>query len=180
MMITNDIQKTLKLFRLYDDRHAVLTSPVKYRRAYYAALKLFTSPVSKISGYTKLFEDIKTLFDLPVGCSEELTDKDYKLLHKRYIKRQKGFFGIFKKPIYEYKYSYLLIIESAAFLNMADGFNAENYITQATRIFPLTEKEQTWFKKYFDLLAVKDYTSLVQHTETSDIRYMKAILSKTS
>lgn len=174
MMITNDIQKTLKLFRLYDEQHAVLVAPIKYRQAYYAALKLFTSPVSKISGYTKLFEDIKTLFDLPVGCSEELTDKDYKSLHKRYIKRQKGFFGIFKKPIYEYKYSYLLIIESAAFLNMADGFNAENYMTETNHIFPLTEKEQKWFKKYFDLLTAKDYTRLVQRAETPDIRYMKA------
>ena len=174
MMITNDIQKTLKLFRLYDEQHTVLVAPIKYRQAYYAALKLYTSPVSKISGYTKLFEDIKALFDLPVGCSEELTDKDYKLMHKRYVKRQKGFFGIFKKPLYEYRYSYLLIIEITAFLNMVEGFSAENYMTETNRIFPLTEKEQKWFKKYFDLLTAKDYTSLVQHAETPDIHYMKA------
>ena len=177
--IPANMEHVFKLFRLYDEHHIInKAESLQYRFAYYAALKMLTECIASVPGYEELFSDILTVCNIGDGNHQYDAKKGSKLLHKKYIQRQEGFFSIFKKPTYVYNYSYHLIIETAALLQSAENFNVEWYLDAIVKIFSLSKKEKIWFNQYFELMNAKDFKALVQYVDTSTIKYMKASVGK--
>ena len=119
----------LRLFHLYAPQHIVCKAPVRFRQAYYSALKSLTNDVNNMEGYTVFFNGLKALFNLTESFSEQSIEDCIKILSKPDIKRQHGFFGYFRTPIYKHRYIYLLIIKTCYLINMEKKQNADGLCT---------------------------------------------------
>ena len=127
--IQNNGLTPFRLFRLYDPQHIVCDAPLRYRQVYYTALKTLTNDINNMEGYTVFFNELKTLFNLPESFPEQSIDDCIKILSKADIKRQRGFLGYFKIPIYKHRYIYLLIIEACYLINMEKNKNVDSLCT---------------------------------------------------
>jgi hypothetical protein len=177
--ILTNREYVFKLFRLYNEHHIINKAKLpQYRQAYYTALKMLTECIASTPGYKELFSDIRTVFNIGEGNDQYDVKKDCKLLHKKYVQREEGWFSLFKKPIYIYNYSYHLIIETAALLQSVENFNIEWYLDGVVKIFSLSKKEIIWFNQYFELMNAKNFKALVQYVDDSTIKYMKVSVGK--
>lgn len=170
------MEKTFRLFRLYDEQHIICGAPVRYKNAYYEALLFLTEKaykVSVISGYESFFTAYKDLWSI-TECGNMRMKNTFAHLNKVDKKRHSGFFGFMKKPIYSRKYIYLLIIEAAYILSLANKFNFTELISEVEHFCKVPENIKNWLQEYFSLLFVKDIQthSLIDYVQNSNIKYM--------
>lgn len=169
-----DVEKNFKLFRIYDKSHIICDAPFKYRNIYYEALRLLTHDVLLL-GYDDYFDNLKDLFLL--YSDEVVLKKDFLFLNKVYRKRRSGFWGIFKKPLYSYKYVYNLIIEAGYILHIYMNFNLDKWLDYVAGLFKLNTKKVEWLKEFFYILFSEDFTALTDFINKSNIPYMKATIN---
>ena len=174
-----DIQKTFCLFRIYDKNHIICNSPLKYRQVYYAALKKFTQEACNIPSYKDFFESLKQLFSLSDNYNEGCFEEYFLFLNKVYRKRQAGFWGIFKKPEYSYKYVYNLIIEAGYINALLTEFNIDSWLIFIAEQFKLNENELAWFQEYLSILLSKNTELLLKQTDT-EINFLRETISQTT
>ena len=168
----------LRLFRLYDPQHIICNAPLRYRQAYYTALKALTNDVSGMEGYTVFFAGLKTLFDLPESLPEQNIEDCIKILSKPDIKRQRGFFGYFKPPIYKHRYIYLLIIEVCYLINTEENKNAVRLCTAIINQYLTDQNTQGWFNRYRELLYAKQTQVLQEHVQTTQDNCIRQTLNR--
>ena len=168
-----NIEKNFKLFRMYDKNHIICDAPFDYRNIYYTALRVLTHDVLLL-GYENYFDSLKDLFLL--YSDEVVLEKDFLFLNKVYRKRKAGFLGIFKKPLYSYKYVYNLIIETGYIMHIYMNFNLDKWLDHVASLFKLSTKKIEFFKIFFCLLFSEDYAALTEFINKSHIPYMKVTI----
>lgn len=172
-----DIQKTFQLFRMYDKNHIICNSPLKYRQAYYFALKNLTEKACNIPSYKAFFKSLKQLFSLSDDHTQQAVDKVFLILNKVYTKREAGFFGLFKKPEYSHKYIYNLIIEAGYINALLTEFHINTWLTSIEEQVKLNENELVWFQEYLSILLSENTKLLLKHTDT-EINFLKETVSQ--
>lgn len=168
-----DVDRNFKLFRMYDKNHIICDAPFDYRNIYYTALRVLTHDVLLL-GYENYFDNLKDLFLL--YSDEVVLEKDFLFLNKVYRKRKAGFLGIFKKPLYSYKYVYNLIIEAGYIMHIYMNFNLDKWLDHVSSLFKLSTKKIEFFKNFFCLLFSEDYAALTDFINKSHIPYMKVTI----
>lgn len=176
--IQNNGFTPFRLFRLYDPQHIVCDAPLRYRQVYYTALKTLTNDVNNMEGYTVFFNELKTLFNLPESFPEQSIDDCIKILSKADIKRQRGFLGYFKTPIYKHRYIYLLIIEACYLINMEKNKNVDSLCTAIVNQCLTDKNRQEWFNRYRELLCAKQIQLLQAHIQTTQDTYIRQTIDR--
>ena len=171
--IQNNGFTPFRLFRLYDPQHIVCDAPLRYRQVYYTALKTLTNDINNMEGYTVFFNELKTLFNLPESFPEQSIDDCIKILSKADIKRQRGFLGYFKTPIYKHRYIYLLIIEACYLINMEKNKNVDSLCTAIVNQYLTDKNRQEWFNRYREFLCAKQTQLLQAHIQTTQDTYIR-------
>lgn len=176
--IQNNGFTPFRLFRLYDPQHIVCDAPLRYRQVYYTALKTLTNDINNMEGYTVFFNELKTLFNLPESFPEQSIDDCIKILSKADIKRQRGFLGYFKTPIYKHRYIYLLIIEACYLINMEKNKNVDSLCTAIVNQCLTDKNMQEWFNRYRELLCAKQTQLLQAHIQTTQDTYIRQTIDR--
>ena len=176
--IQNNGLTPFRLFRLYDPQHIVCDAPLRYRQVYYTALKTLTNDINNMEGYTVFFNELKTLFNLPESLPEQNIEDCIKILSKPDIKRQRGFFGYFKAPIYKHRYIYLLIIEACYLINMKKNKNVDSLCTAIVNQCLTDKNRQEWFNRYREFLCAKQTQLLQAHIQTTQDTYIRQTIDR--
>lgn len=174
--IIENKNNSMKLFRMYDKNHIIYDADPKYKQAYYTALKYLTKRAAFICGYNDFFHDLEKLFS--VNDHNNLDIKQvFCLLNKTIKKRQSGFLGLFKKPIYKHKYIYCLIIEAAYILEVAGIFNFDELISELQFYNKISSKIKEWFNKYFNILFSKNIKCITEYAGNSKYQCLTATIN---
>lgn len=172
-LLSPAMERTLCLFRLYDQQHIIYDAPAHCKNAYYKALAFFTQKASQLSGYEEFFTACKNLWSI-TECGNMRMKNTFAHLNKVDKKRHSGFFGFMKKPIYARKYLYALIIEAAYILSFANKFNFTELISEVEQFCKVPENIKNWLQEYFSLLFAKDIQthSLIDYVQNANIKHM--------
>lgn len=174
-----DVQKNFRLFRMYDKNHIICDAPLKYRQAYYSALKNLTEKACNIPSYKAFFKSLKQLFSLSDDHTQQAADKVFLILNKVYRKRKAGFLGLFKKPEYSHKYIYNLIVEAGYINALLTEFHIDSWLISIAEQFKLNENELARFQEYLSILLSGNTELLLKQTDT-EIKFLRETISQTT